>query len=164
MTIERIIFITVALLSIVSMLFIPKEKIRIALLSFIAFQTTTWVTSIFLVQFGKAVYPVREFVVATNVNFIPQFFLYPSIFMWFILLFPKYRSILVKITHYFIFVSLMVWFIYLTSKFTNIYRFPKASDYSILTKGYLRNAAQYAICHLYIAWFFKQKAKLKGDL
>ena len=154
--IEQFIFIAIAVISISSIIYIPKAKIRLALISFLAFQATTWFTSIILVQAGKAVYPVREFVKATNVNFIPQFLFYPSIFMWFILLFPKERSLLIKMIHYVLFVSIMLWFIYFTYKYTDIYRFPNATDYSIVTKGYARNFLQFGICHLYVTWFFSK--------
>ncbi len=157
--IERVIFIIISLISISSLLFIPKEKIRIALISFIAFQTTTWLTAIILTQLGNVVYPVREFVKATNINFIPQFLFYPSIFVWFILLFPKDKSTLIKMVHYTFFVSIMWWFIYFTYKYTDIYSFTSSSDSLIIIKGYSRNFLQFAICHLYINWF-ESKEKL----
>lgn len=157
MIVERFIFIAIALMSISSMIYIPKEKIRKALISFLAFHATTWFTSIILVQTGKVVFPVREFVKSTSVNFIPQFLFYPTIFMWFILLFPNNRSILIKITHYILFVSIMFWFIYFTSKYTDIYRFPNSTDYSIVTRGYSRIFFQFGICHLFITWFFRKE-------
>jgi hypothetical protein len=162
MKIERFIFIAIAVISISSMIYIPEERIRKALLSFMAFQSTTWLVSILLVQSGKASYPVREFVKATSVNFIPQFIFYPTIFMWFILLFPKDRSILIKIMHYIIFVSIMQWFIYFTYKYTDIYSFPVKNDYLLVARGYLRNLIQFVICHLYITWFFRNEKSHRG--
>jgi hypothetical protein len=157
MTIERFILIAIATLSMSTIIYIPKEQIRKALLSFLAFQTTTWFTSIILVQRGKAEFPVREFIRATSVNFVPQFIFYPTLFMWFILLFPKNKSIPVKITHYILFVSIMVWFIYFTSKYTDIYNFPNSTDFSTIARGYTRNLFQFAICYFYITWFFKKE-------
>jgi hypothetical protein len=162
MIIERFIFIAITVISITSIIYIRKEAIRLALLSFISFQTTTWFTSIMLAERGKALYPVREFVKAASVNFIPQFIFYPTIFMWFILIFPKERSVLVKIIHYIGFVSLMVWFIYFTARFTEIYEFPNSTDLSLLLLQYIRNTFQFILCHLYITWFFKSEQPLKG--
>lgn len=157
MTIERFIFIAIALMSISSLLYIPKEKFREALVSFLVFQASTWLVSIFLVETGKTIYPVREFVKATSINFVPQFLFYPTIYIWFILLFPQGRSILFKILHYLLFVSIMLWFYYFAYKYTDMYRFPKATDYGIITKGYLRNLLQFGICHLYLTWFFRKE-------
>jgi hypothetical protein len=157
MTIERFIFIAIAVISISSFLYIPKEKVRVALLSFVTFQATSWFVSNMLVQFDMISYPVREFTKATNVNFIPQFILYPALFTWFILLFPEKRSILMKAIHYIIFVSLMVWFIYFTSQYTNIHEFPNSTNNFNFAQGYLRNLSQFAICHIYIIWFFKNE-------
>jgi hypothetical protein len=157
MTIERFIYIAISVISTSSMIYITKEKVRRALLSFVTFQSTTWFVSLILVQRGKIAYPVREFIRATKVNFVPQFVFYPTIFMWFILLFPKDRGVLIKIIHYILFASAMLWFIYFTSKYTKINSFINSTDYSIVARGYLRNFLQFAICHLYITWFFKKE-------
>ena len=157
MPIEKFIFIAIAVMSIASLIYIPKEEVRKALLSFLIFQTTTWATSIALVEKGTIIYPVKEFTKAANVNFTPQFLLYPTIFMWFILLFPKNKNILMKIIHYGIFVSIMVWFIFFTSKYTNISVFPNSTDYSAIKNGYIRNFLQFAFSHLYITWFFNKE-------
>lgn len=157
MSIERFIYIAIAALSLSTMLYIPKDKIRKALTSFVAFQATTWFVSIMLAQRGMIAYPVREFVKATNVNFIPQFIFYPTNFMWFILLFPEKKNILIKITHYLIFVSIMQWFIYFSAKYTDMAEFNSSAGISLILKGYMRNFIQFLVCHLYIIWFYKKE-------
>ena len=159
MSIERFILIAITVLSISSMLYIPKKKVNVAFLSFLAFQATSWLASILLVQRGKAVYPVREFTKATNINFIPQFLFYPTIFMWHILLFPKDKCILFKVVHSIIFVSVMVWFVFFVAKYTDILIFPNSSDFSSVLNGYIRIIFQFSVCHFYINWFYKKYKK-----
>jgi hypothetical protein len=156
MKIEYFIYIAIAVLSILSVPYIPKEKIKKALLSLLTFQTSTWFTSIMLVERNKITYPIREFTKATSVNFIPQFIFYPTIFMWFILLFPHNKNLAFKILHYMTFVSIMVWFIYFAAKYTNINKYTTSLDYYFVSQAYFRNFIQYAICHLYTSWFFKE--------
>lgn len=157
MTIEGFILTAMTVIPFCSIIYIPREKARKAFLSFLAFQTTTWGVSIALVEMGKITYPFRLFAKATNVNFIPQYLFYPAIFMWFILIFPEKRSILIKVIHYFLFVSIMLWTIYFTSKYTSISHFTSSNDYLIIRSSYIRNFLQFFICHLYITWFFKKR-------
>ncbi|WP_369699115.1 CBO0543 family protein [Paenibacillus silviterrae] len=103
---ERFIFIAITLVSLSTLMYIREKEIRKALLSFVTFQATTWLTSILMVQYGKIEYPVREFQTATAVNFVPQFIFYPTLFTWFILLFPTNRSLVIKIMHYILFVCI----------------------------------------------------------
>lgn len=162
MNIEQFIYITITVISISSFMYIPKKMVRKALLSLLAFQATTWFTSIILVERGTIAFPVREFVKATKVNFIPQFLFYPALFMWFIILFPEGKSILFKTLHYILFVSAMVWFIYFTSHYTAISRFSSSMTYLIVIKAYIRNFLQYVICHIYINWFYKKRTQHEG--
>lgn len=160
--IERFILIAITVLSLASILYIPKEQRRKALLAYVAFQATTWLTSITLAQLGSVEYPVREFQAATAVSFVPQFVFYPALFTWFILLFPAGRGWAVQAVHYFLFVSCMVFFIYFTFKYTNLYHFPGTTDFSMLANGYWRNFLQFAVCHFYITWFFKRQLPTEG--
>jgi len=98
-TLERFILIAAASLSIASILYTPKGQLRKAILSFLAFQATSWFISILLVQINAIEFPVREFSKATNVVFTPQFFIYPAFFTWFIFLFPWKRTIIHKTLH-----------------------------------------------------------------
>lgn len=163
MTIERFIFIAITLISVSSILYIPRGKFRIALVAFLSFQATTWCVSMVLAQTGQVVYPIREFVKATSINFIPQFLFYPMIFMWFILLFPKGKSIPRIAVHYLFFVSCMFGFIYFTAVYTGMYNIPKANSISTIIKGYVRNLLQYIVCHLYVKWFFANETAAEGD-
>lgn len=156
MTIERFTLISMVIFSIVSVFYIPKEKIRIALVAFVTFQATTWFLFILLVEIGYVASPVREFVKATRTAFIPAYFFNPMIFTLYIILFPKKSNFLLKLSHYLIFVSIIVGIAYFTVIYTDIYEILKGSILSQLINAYLRNIVQFALCHLYIKWLFNK--------
>jgi len=93
LTIERFILNSVSAISIASIFYIPKEKFRLALVSFLVFQALTWPASILLVELGRIEFPVREFPRATPVGFITNYIFYPTIFAWFVLMFPINASL-----------------------------------------------------------------------
>ncbi|MDF2591670.1 MAG: hypothetical protein K0S75_1136 [Clostridia bacterium] len=155
MTIERFMLIAGASLSLTSILYIPKAQLRKALLTFLSFQATTWFVSILLVQFNAISFPVREFTKATNVVFIPQFFIYPTCFTWFIFLFSQKNSIIYKILHWIISVSLPVWLAYFIAVYTDLSEFTKGSWLKNLGYLYFELTLQYLICFIYIKWFYR---------
>jgi hypothetical protein len=162
MTIERFILIAGASLSLASILHIPKGQLRKAMLTFVTFQATTWFISILLVQINVVTFPVREFSIATNVVFIPQFFIYPTFFTWFIFLFSEKNSILFKILHWIISVSFPVWFAYFIAVYTDLSEFTKGTWLKNLGYLYFEFTLQYLICFIFIKWFYRlNKAKEK---
>lgn len=159
MSIERFILIAMIIISISTILYIPKDQFRKALLSLLVFQATTWFVSIVLVQTGSTVYPVREFMKATSVVFTPEFFFYPINFVWFIFLFPHKLSSAYKILHWIIFISISSWSVYFLGKYTNFTEPVKNSPILNMFNTYWLFALQYLFCFLYIKWFFKKYHK-----
>lgn len=156
MTLERFILITIAILSLVSILYVPQNHFRKALLSMLAFQATTWFVSITLVNGGLVEFPVREFVRATAVLFTPQFLFYPAIFTWFIFLYPNNRNFVYKLLHWTIFISLSSWFAFFIGVYTDLSEFLKGTRLLQIFNTYWRFALQYLVSYLYIKWFFKK--------
>lgn len=156
MTLERFILIAISLISIGSVFYIPKEKYRLALISFLVFRALTWAVIVFLVQTGAIEYPVREFTRATQIGFITNYLFYPMIFVWFILSFPTKESLKKKILHYFIFISVIVWFIYFIAVYTDLENFIKGTVRSQTIRLYLNFSIDFIICHIYILWFSKK--------
>ena len=70
MSIGRFILLAITLFSILSIIYILKQKYRKALLSFLSFQATTWLVSLLLVQSNQVSYPVRIFPKATRASFL----------------------------------------------------------------------------------------------
>ncbi|MCX7749769.1 MAG: hypothetical protein N2645_23200 [Clostridia bacterium] len=157
MTIERFILIAVSVISVASFFYIPKDKIRLALISFTVINATSWSAVLYLTQKGALEYPVREFVIATRANFIPQFLFFPTVAAWFILLYPKDSGFIRKVIHYFIFVSIPIWFIYFIATYTDLENFLKGSGKSQVFRMYKSFLFQFALTHLYVKWFTKKR-------
>ncbi|KUO74450.1 MAG: hypothetical protein APF81_14565 [Desulfosporosinus sp. BRH_c37] len=156
MTLERFILISVSAISIASIFYIPKEKYRLALLSFLMFQAFTWPAIILLVQLGKIEFPVREFPRATQVGFTTNYLFYPMIFAWFVLMFPRKASLVKKILHYFIFVSFSVWFINFTAIYTALENPLVGTLFSQTARSYISFFIYFYISHVFVLWFSKK--------
>lgn len=156
MTIERFIMVSVFAISIASIFYIPKEKYRLALVSFFMFQAFTWPAIILLVELGKIEFPVREFPRATQVGFTTNYLFYPMIFVWFILMFPIKASLFKKFLHYFIFVSFSVWFINFTAVFTALENPLAGTLFSQTVRTYITFFIYYFISRVFILWFSKR--------
>lgn len=76
--------------------YVPKAKHRLAFISLITFEATTWASINILVQSNQISFPVREFAKATQVGFLQNFLFYPMIFAWFMILYPAGPSKLKK--------------------------------------------------------------------
>jgi len=156
LTIERFIMVSVFAISIASIFYIPKEKYRLALVSFFMFQAFTWPAIILLVELGKIEFPVREFPRATQVGFTTNYLFYPMIFVWFILMFPIKASLFKKFLHYFIFVSFSVWFINFTAVFTALENPLAGTLFSQTVRTYITFFIYYFISRVFILWFSKR--------
>ncbi|WP_345788342.1 CBO0543 family protein [Desulfosporosinus orientis] len=61
------------------MKFIPKDKIRKALIAFLFKQVITWAVGLGVVELRLIEYPVRLFPYANRTSFSFEYFIYPSI-------------------------------------------------------------------------------------
>jgi hypothetical protein len=162
LTIEWFILIAISVISLGSILYIPSEKYRLALVSFLAFEATTWASINILVQTGAIAFPIRIFTRATQVGFLQNFMFYPVIFVWFMLLYPSNLHIIRKILHYLFFVSAVVWFIFFISIYTDLEHFTKGTKLTQLSRLYPSFLLQFGLCHLYVHWFFRKTKLGKG--
>ena len=154
MPIERFILIAILVLCLASFAYIPRRRVRRALLAFLAIQAANWSVPIGLVQTGIVAFPVRGFPAATKIAFLPEFVLCPTIFMWYVILHPDRARFLVKLGHLAFFVSLIVAFIYFCNIYTDLYESQKASAEGYALLAYAVYIPIFLLCHLYISWFF----------
>ncbi|MDF2840296.1 MAG: hypothetical protein K0Q99_1068 [Clostridia bacterium] len=162
MSMERFLLIAMVIIPVFSFLYIPKNQFKKALMSFLAFQATTWFVSIMLVETETVVFPVREFVKATRIVFITEFFFYPIIFVWFIFLAPKMISLKYKILHWCLFISLTSWLAYFLGKYTDLSEFVRGNVYFGMFNTYWLFTLQYLICYYYVKWLYKKECQ-KGE-
>jgi hypothetical protein len=149
--------------SLASVLFIPKTKVRQALVSFLSFQTLTWAGHLFLTENGTIEFPIRLFARATKGGILFNFLLFPMIFVWFILLLPGMTSLFKKIYHYAFFISIIVCFIKFTSDYTNLQNFLKGTPASRIIRLYINFIIYFVVCHIFVLWFSKRANLSKVD-
>lgn len=154
MPIERFVLISAVLFTIASSIYVPKGQLRKAILAFLAFQATTWFVSILLVQINAIRFPTREFSVATHVTLIPQFFIYPAFFTWFVFLYMHKNSAIYKVMHWTLSVSLPVWFAFFIAVYTDLSEFTKGTWLKNIGYLYFEFTLQYLLCFLYVKWFY----------
>ncbi|MDF2988595.1 MAG: hypothetical protein K0R50_4105 [Eubacterium sp.] len=164
MTLEHFILVAITAVSIASVFYIPRNKYRLALISFCIFQTLTWAVTIILVQIGSIEYPVREFSRATQVGFLTNYIFFPMVYVWYILLFPSIAFWAKKILYFFIFISIIVWFIYFTAVYTDLENLKRGTPHSQIIRLYINFSIDFIICHIYISWFSKKEALLTGEI
>lgn len=162
MPMERFILIAISVAAVISLFYIPKPYYRLALISFLAFEATTWASMIILVQIGEIAFPVRTFARATQAGFLQNFICYPVIYAWFMITYRNRATLTGKLLHYIVFISAIVWFIYFTSMYTELEEFLTGTPYTQLIRLYLSFAFQFALCHLYITWLNKKINFLTG--
>ncbi len=121
MTTEIIILATAWIISIIMLLgYVPKNKIREAIVIFFFKQTLTWVIGLLVIQYGLLEYPVRSFSKATESSFDFEYFIYPSICVVFNLHYPEGKNLLRKFWHFFSFCTVMTIIEVLFERYTAI--------------------------------------------
>ena len=156
MPIEDFVRYAITTISISSIFYMPKNKYRLALISFLTMQAIAWSTSLIVVQFGFISYPVRLFPKATRSSFVQLFIFFPMLYAWFILLFPQDSSWIKRFLHYFVFVSISAWFVYFVSIYANLEKFTKGSFTFQFIAIYIRYFFYFLIAKIYITWFLKK--------
>lgn len=98
--IERILFVSVWLVSFISIWFIPKSKYRQVSFIFIFSQLPAWIFGLLVVEAGLIEYPVREFHKANATSFTFEYIVLPLICIFFNLHFPEDKGVYRRIIYY----------------------------------------------------------------
>lgn len=105
---ERIPEIFIILITAVMLVvYVPRSRLREALVVFFFKQTITWPLGLAVVHYGLIEYPVRFFSNATKVHFSFEYFIYPSLCSIFMMTYPVGQGWLRRFMHYFIFCTVM---------------------------------------------------------
>lgn len=121
--IERVILGSVWVICFISIWFIPREKAAKASFVFLVTQFFTWITGLTVVEFGWIEYPVHEFYKANATSFSFEYFVLPITTIFFILYYPKNKSIKSKILYYVLFSSLLTLFEFCLEKYTLLIKY-----------------------------------------
>jgi hypothetical protein len=96
MNVEKTILYSIWSLTIISLIFIPKNRQREASISFLFQQSITWFFGLLVVEWHLIEYPVRELASVNKTSFTFEFFVYPVISAFFAIYYPDYRSLWIR--------------------------------------------------------------------
>ncbi len=151
---ETIILIIAWIVTIAALIiFVPRFKIRDAILIFFFKQLITWIFGLLVVELGLIVYPVRSFANATQSSFDFEYFIYPAICVIFNLHYPVGKKKLRQLAHYIIFCSAITIVELLVERNTEIINYIHWDWYVTWITLFI---TFYASRKFYI-WFFKLK-------
>lgn len=134
-------------------LFIPRKRLREAQVIFLFKQALTMLIGVAVVQKRLISYPYRFFNKAINSSFTFEYFIFPSISVFFNLYYPQYKSKGIQCLYYLIYASLMTTLEVFLERNTQLIKYLKwkwwYSWTSIMASFYLSRK--------YYLWFYKIK-------
>ena len=101
MKLEAVLLIAASILSVLSLIFIPKNKLSQAQFIFLFVQLPTWILGILAVQLGFIEYPYRELSTVNRTSFLFEYLILPIMCIHFYVRFPESSSKAVKCMYYF---------------------------------------------------------------
>jgi hypothetical protein len=143
------------IITLMLIIFVPKNKIREATLIFFFKQLLTWMLGLIVVQYGLIEYPIRSFPKATSTSFDFEYFFYPAICVVFNLYYPADKSKFRIFMHYVYFCSVMSFIEAIVEKYTEILTYIHWSWYITWISLFI---TFYASRKFYV-WYFKLKTE-----
>ncbi len=135
------------------LIFVPKQRMRQALLAYFFKQSMTWLFGLLVVENRFIIYPVRLFKRVNKSSFSYEYFFYPAFCALFNLYYPEKKPFWIRAFYNIFYTGLLTGIEVLAEKYTNLIKYVKWRWYwSFLTIG-LTNYAS----HLFYRWFFKVK-------
>lgn len=132
--------------------FVPKNKIRHAVLAFLFKQVITWLLGLLVVEKKLIKYPYRPFFNNTyKASFCFEYLFYPVLCVLYNLYYPEKRNILVKVLYQCIHTSVIVALEVLIVKYTELIRYKKWTWYWSFITIWITNF----FSHAFYKWFFK---------
>lgn len=144
--------------SILLLIFLPRKRLREAVVSFLSKQLMTWIFGLLVVQTGKIKYPFRLFFKnATKSSFTFEYFVYPSLCALFNLYYPEKGSKKTKFLYYFAHTSILTFFEFFIEKYTKLITYKKWNWYWSFSSIW----GTYYLSRVFHKWFFKVPADNK---
>lgn len=101
------ILLLVYLVAVAFLCFIPKNKIRIAVVAFLFKQIITFFIGLLVVQLGLIEYPVRSFASINRTSFDYEYFIFPATCAVFNAWYPNRQGILIRLSYYLVFTTVL---------------------------------------------------------
>ncbi|MFA9559747.1 CBO0543 family protein [Evansella sp. AB-rgal1] len=140
------------------LLFIPKNKIREAHVSFLFKQVITWLFGLVVVEKGLIKYPVRIFKKANKASFTFEYFVYPALCSIFNIYFPERKGLFHRGLYYTFHTSIIILFEIYAVKYTKLIKYPKWRWYWSFISIWMT----YYFARVYYCWFFQKDGEGKS--
>lgn len=135
--------------------FIPKDKIRLALVAFLFKQVITFLTGIVVVELGLLEYPVRLFASVNRTSFTYEYFAFPVVCAAFNVWYPNNRSALAQVGYYVGYSSVLTIVEAMIEKYTDLINYVHWEWYIT----WITICVTFFMTRLFCVWFFaKPKA------
>ena len=136
-------------------LFVPKNKIHLALVAFFFKQAMTWPLGLLVADMGWIQYPIRFFENANQASFTFEFFVYPVLCVYLNIYFPVKKHLLLRMAYYIVICSVVTLLELFLLHNTNLIRY-------IHWNGYLTWITLFITLYIdrqFCVWFFKSYNK-----
>lgn len=152
MRIEWWILISVWVVATGMLFFIPKNKIRLAVVAFLFQQVITFLIGLVVVEFGLLEYPIRFFASINRTSFTYEYYAFPVICAAFNVWYPNNRSTFIQVGYYVGVGSVLTIAEVIIEKYTELITFIHWEWYTSLISICLA----LFIARLFCVWFFKK--------
>jgi len=157
---DVIILVIAWILTIVGLIiFIPKNKIREAIVIFLFKQLITWIIGLIVAELRLIEYPVREFSYASQASFSFEYFIYPAICVIFNLHYPENKKPLRQFMYYFSYCSAITIVEVLCERYTNIIKYINWEWYVTWISLFIT----FYMSRKFYLWFFKLNKNKRGS-
>lgn len=139
--------ITIALL----ILFIPKDKIRHAIVILLFKQFITWILGLTAVELKLLEYPIRSFPYAIRSSFDFEYFIFPAVCVIFNLHYPKEKNVFAQFMHYVYYCSCLTIIEIILENTTNVINYLHWAWYIT----WISLCLTFYVSRKFYLWFFK---------
>jgi len=130
--------------------FIPKNKIRIAVVAFLFKQVITFLIGLLVVELGLIEYPVRSFASINRTSFDYEFYYFPVTCAVFNAWYPTHRSNLIQLGYYVLFSTVLTSFEVIIEKYTELINYIHWDWYI----SWISIFITFLLVRLFCVWFF----------
>ncbi|KQL50725.1 hypothetical protein AN964_24170 [Heyndrickxia shackletonii] len=139
-------------------IFVPKQKIRDAWVSFLFMQLPAWILGLAVVQYGLIEYPSRFFAHAVRTSFTFEFLAFPVISVLFNIHYPTQKGFWWKIFYVFAFPTILVPVEVLILRYTDLVKYIHWTWYT----SWISIMLTLLLSYLFYKWFNKKNNVSKG--
>jgi hypothetical protein len=123
MKLDAVILVAVPIISVLSLIFVPKNKLFQAQFIFLFVDLPTWILGLTVVELGLIEYPYRELSAVNRTSFIFEYIVLPIMCIHFYVHFPEHSSRAAKFKYYFVITFIFTCIEYLTEKYTDLLKY-----------------------------------------